>query len=191
MDGFLVFEIISGFIVLQRMVELRIAKRNEKWMKNQGAIEFGKKHYRFMVLMHVLFFFCLIAEKVFGNRELSYFWPILLSVFLVTQIMRIWVIISLGRYWNTKIIVLRDANVIKKGPYLYIRHPNYFVVAIELVVVPLLFNCYITACLFTILNGIILMIRIPEEEKALKELTEYEGIFQDCNRFLPKVVKKM
>src|SRR5574342_493666 len=106
MDGFLVFEIIIGFIVLQRMVELRIAKRNEQWMKNQGAIEFGKKHYRFMVLMHVLFFFCLIAEKVFGNRELSYFWPILLSVFLVTQIMRIWVIISLGRYWNTKIIVL-------------------------------------------------------------------------------------
>ncbi|WP_144547364.1 isoprenylcysteine carboxyl methyltransferase family protein [Bacillus sp. X1(2014)] len=191
MDGFLVFEIIIGFIVLQRVVELGIAKQNEKWMKNQGAIEFGKNHYRFMVFMHVLFFICLIAEEVYGNRELSYFWLILLSVFFGAQIIRIWVITSLGRYWNTKILVLRDAKVIKKGPYLYIKHPNYFVVAIELAVVPLLFNCYITACLFTILNGIILMIRIPEEEKALKELTEYEWRFQDCNRFLPKVVKKV
>ncbi|MCM3114564.1 hypothetical protein M3610_04625 [Neobacillus sp. MER 74] len=191
MEGFLVFEIIIGFIIFQRVVELCIAKRNEKWMKNQGAIEFGKKHYRLMVLMHVLFFICLVAEKVYENRELSYFWPILLSIFLLMQIMRIWVIISLGRYWNTKIIVLRDAKVIKKGPYLYIRHPNYFVVAIEIAVLPLLFNCYITACLFTFLNSIILIVRITEEEKALMELTEYEGIFQDRNRFLPKVVKKV
>jgi methyltransferase len=186
MDG---FQIIIGFIVLQRAVELRIAKRNEKWMKQQGAIEFGEKHYRYMVLMHVLFFICLTTEKVYSNRGLSYLWPILLSVFFVAQIIRIWVITSLGRYWNTKIIVLRDAKVIKKGPYRHIKHPNYFVVAIELVVVPLLFNCYITACLFTFLNAIILMIRIPEEEKALREHTEYEGTFQDCNRFLPKVIK--
>lgn len=191
MDGFLVFQCIIGFIVLQRLVELRIAKQNEKWMMQQGAIEFGEKHYRYMVLMHVLFFICLITERIFWNRGLSYMWPLLISVFFVAQMIRIWVISSLGRYWNTKIIVLRGAKVIKKGPYRYIKHPNYFVVAIELMVVPLLFNCYFTACLFTILNACILMIRIPEEEKALKEHTEYEGRFQDCNRFLPKVVKKV
>lgn len=189
MDGIFLFQIIIGIVVLQRMVELRIAKSNEKWMKRQGAIEFGVKHYRYMVLMHMLFFICLIIEKVYWNRGLSYLWTIFLSVFLVAQIIRIWAISSLGRYWNTKIIVLRNAKVIRKGPYRYIKHPNYFVVATELVVVPLLFNCYITACLFTILNSLILMIRIPEEEKALKELTKYEGCFHDCNRFFPKVVK--
>jgi methyltransferase len=189
MEGILIFQIMIGLVVLQRLIELRIAKCNEKWMKQQGAIEFGVEHYRCMVLMHILFFICLIIEKVYWNRGLSYLWPILFSVFLVAQIIRIWVISSLGRYWNTKIIVLRDAKVVQKGPYRYIKHPNYFVVAIEIIVVPLLFNLYITASLFTILNAIILMIRIPEEEKALKELTEYEGRFHDCNRFLPKVVK--
>ncbi|MEH7305063.1 isoprenylcysteine carboxyl methyltransferase family protein [Neobacillus drentensis] len=191
MDGNFVFPIIIGFIVLQRMVELGIAKSNEKWMKHQGAIEFGVSHYRYMVLIHVLFFICLITEKVYWDHGLSHLWPILLSVFLMAQIIRIWVITSLGRYWNTKIIVLKNAKIIQKGPYRFIKHPNYFVVTIELVVVPLLYDLYFTAGVFTILNAIILMIRIPEEEKALKELTEYEGTFQECNRFLPKVVKKV
>jgi methyltransferase len=191
MDEFFAFQILIGFIVLQRMVELRIAKSNEKWMKKQGATEFGVSHYHYMVLMHVLFFVCLITEKVYWHHGLSHLWPILLSIFFVAQVIRIWVIASLGRYWNTKIIVLRDALVIKKGPYRFIKHPNYFVVAIELLVLPLLFNLYITASLFTVLNAFILMIRIPEEERALKELTEYEGHFQEYNRFLPKVVKKV
>ncbi|MBV7508009.1 hypothetical protein KW850_22595 [Bacillus sp. sid0103] len=191
MDGNFVFPIIIGFIVLQRMVELGIAKSNEKWMKRQGAIEFGVSHYRYMVLIHVLFFICLITEKVNWDHGLSHLWPILLSVFLMAQIIRIWVITSLGRYWNTKIIVLKNAKIIQKGPYRFIKHPNYFVVTIELVVVPLLYDLYFTAGVFTILNAIILMIRIPEEEKALKELTEYEGTFQEYNRFLPKVVKKV
>ncbi|MEH7075510.1 isoprenylcysteine carboxyl methyltransferase family protein [Neobacillus drentensis] len=189
MNGFSLFQIIISLIILQRLIELGIANRNEKWMRQQGAIEFGVKHYRFMVLLHVLFFLSLLAEKVYWNKGLSQNWPLLLSAFLLAQLIRVWVISTLGRYWNTKIIVLRDAQVIKKGPYRYIKHPNYFVVAIELLVIPLLFNLYITACLFTILNAVILMIRIPEEEKALKELTEYECRFQDCNRFLPRLVK--
>lgn len=189
MDDIFLFLILGGFISLQRIVELRIAKSNEKWMKQRGAIEFGEKHYRYMVTMHLLFFILLSCEKFFLNRGLSTLWSILLIVFLVAQLFRIWAITSLGRFWNTKIIVLRNATVIRKGPYRFIKHPNYFVVAIELAVVPLLFNAYFTAVLFTFLNIIMLMIRIPEEEKALRDLTEYEGTFQNCNRFLPKVVK--
>jgi methyltransferase len=191
MNGLLLFQIIIGLIILQRLVELGIAKSNEKWMKQRGAIEFGVKHYRYMVLIHVLFFISLLTEKIYLKHGLSQIWPLLLSVFLLAQLIRIWVISTLGRYWNTKIIVLRDAKIIKKGPYLYIKHPNYFVVTIELLVIPLLFNLYITACLFTILNAVILMVRIPAEEKALKELTEYEGRFQNCNRLLPRLVKKV
>jgi len=189
MNGLLLFQIIIGLIILQRLVELGIAKSNEKWMKQLGAIEFGVKHYRYMVLIHVLFFISLLTEKIYLKHGLSQIWPLLLSVFLLAQLIRIWVISTLGRYWNIKIIVLRDAKIIKKGPYRFIKHPNYFVVTIELLVIPLLFNLYITACLFTILNAIILIIRIPEEEKALKELTEYEGQFENCNRFFPRLVK--
>jgi methyltransferase len=190
MNDFLPFIIFFGIIIFQRIVELFVAKSNEKWMKQQGAIEFGVKHYRYMVMLHLLFFVSLIIEKVLWNRGLSSMWPLFLFVFILAQLIRIWALFSLGKYWNTKIIVLANAKVIKKGPYRFIKHPNYFVVAIELVVIPLLFKLYFTAILFTILNIIMLMIRIPEEEKALRELTEYAGTFQKCNRFLPKLLNK-
>lgn len=178
-----------SFILTQRIVELLIAKRNEKWMKDQGAIEFGREHYHYLVWMHMFFLISLCMEKLLFNRELSFYWPFLLLIFFMAQIIRFWVIFSLGKYWNTKIIVLPFANVIRKGPYRYIKHPNYFIVSIELIVVPLLFRAYITAAVFTILNLIIMSIRVPAEEAALKNLTEYDGTFKSCNRFLPKIVK--
>ncbi|MGG3469583.1 isoprenylcysteine carboxylmethyltransferase family protein [Neobacillus pocheonensis] len=189
MIDILPFMFLFSFIVLQRILELLVAKSNEKWLKQQGAVEFGKGHYYFMVLMHTMFFVSLLVEKVFLNRGLSPVWPLFLFGFVLVQFLRIWVITSLGRYWNTKIIVLPGAKAVKKGPYRFIRHPNYFVVSIELLVIPCMFSAYYTACLFTLLNGIILTIRIQEEEKVLKSLTEYEGDFQDCNRFIPKFVK--
>ena len=99
----------------------------------------------------------------------------LLIVFLCLQLFRVWCLVSLGSFWNTKIIILRGANVVAKGPYSYIRHPNYLVVCLEIVVLPLMFQAYVTAVCFTILNFIILSIRIPMEEKALKEATNYEA----------------
>lgn len=183
------FVILISFIVIQRLVELMIANHNEKWMKQQGAIEFGKKHYKYMVIMHLLFFVALFTEKFVLNRGLSPLWPFILTVFSVAQFIRCWAIYSLGKYWNTKILVLADALVVKKGPYRFLRHPNYIIVAIELLVVPMLFNAFYTAFLFTILNVIMLLIRIPEEEKALSTLTEYDAAFQNCYRFIPKIVK--
>ncbi|MEH7300636.1 isoprenylcysteine carboxyl methyltransferase family protein [Neobacillus drentensis] len=189
MNNVLPFLVLFGVIISQRVIELLIAKSNERWMKKNGAIEFGVKHYRYMVGMHILFFIVFFGEKVWLNRGLSPIWPLLLTVFIVTQLVRLWAITSLGKYWNTKILVLADAKVIRKGPYRFIKHPNYFVVAIELLVVPLLFSSYITSILFTMLNVMILSRRIPEEEKTLQDLTEYVDAFQDCNRFLPKIVK--
>lgn len=134
--------------------------------------------------VHACTIFCVFfIEKITINRDVPQFWPLLLSVFVFTQIMRFWVISSLGKYWNTKILVLPNVNVIRKGPYRFIKHPNYVVVTLELIVVPLLFGAYFTAILFTILNLLMLSVRIPAEEKALNELTEYEGSFQSCNRF--------
>jgi methyltransferase len=177
------------FIVGQRLVELFIARRNEKWMKGQGALEFGKEHYRYIVCMHSLFFLSLLMEVFLLGNQLSPFWKVLFLIFITTQIIRIWALTSLGKYWNTKIIVLPNANIIRRGPYRFIKHPNYIIVAIELVVIPLLFDAYITAALFTLLNILVLSIRIPAEEKALKQLTEYEIDFDRCNRFIPKLLK--
>ncbi|WHZ06110.1 isoprenylcysteine carboxylmethyltransferase family protein [Neobacillus sp. YX16] len=184
------FFIFFSVLIIQRLLELAIARRNEKWMKERGAIEFGIKHYQFIVLMHSMFFVVFLFEKVAFSRELSSFWPFLAAVFVCVQLIRLWAISSLGRYWNTKIIVLPNVEVVRKGPYRFIKHPNYLVVSIEFMVIPMMFGAYITAGLFTLLNILMLLIRIPAEEKALQELTEYEGSFESCNRFLPKLLNK-
>lgn len=181
------FYLFFTVIVLQRLAELMIAKRNEKWMKQQGAIEFGKDHYGIMVSMHLLFFVSFMFEVLIFRNTLSPLWIWLLPVFLITQFGRMWALTSLGKYWNTKIIVLPNANVVRKGPYRFIKHPNYAIVTLELLVIPLLFQAYITAAVFTVLNIAMLSIRIPAEEHALKTLTKYEGTFKKCNRFVPKM----
>lgn len=181
------FLVFFGLVVTQRLLELFVARSNEKWLKERGAIEFGQRHYRMMVGIHIVFFVSFFCEKVFLNRLHTSYWLWLLLVFLIAQAVRFWVILSLGRYWNTKIIVLPNAEVVRRGPYRFIKHPNYVVVSVEFIVIPMLFGAYLTACIFTLLNLIILSIRIPFEEKALCSLTQYDGVFQSCNRFLPKL----
>ncbi|MGM0845451.1 MAG: isoprenylcysteine carboxyl methyltransferase family protein [Bacillota bacterium] len=185
MMSYLLFAVIA----IQRVVELIIAKRNEKWMKEKGAKEYGKRHYKLMVSIHLLFFISLLAEELFMNRPLNEYWVVLFTLFLVTQVGRIWVIASLGRFWNTKIIVLPQADVVAKGPYKFIKHPNYFIVTVELIVIPLMFNAYWTLFIFALLNQFILAVRIPIEERALEEVTNYQKVHQGKKRFIP-VVKK-
>lgn len=174
-----VFFLLFAFVCLQRLIELVVAKRNEQWMKSQGGYEAGASHYPLMVTLHTLFFISLLVEVVSKGFPLIPYWPILIVAFLLLQLARVWVIRSLGRFWNTKIIILPGANIVKKGPYLYIRHPNYVVVSLEILILPLIFEAYITLILFSILNAIILSIRIPAEEKALLEATNYQTVFFD------------
>lgn len=173
----MIFGIVLSIVILQRLVELVIAKRNEKWMKDQGAFEAGASHYPLMVGMHILFFIVFIIEVSFFDRQLSPIWQILLAIFLLAQLLRVWCLASLGKFWNTKIIVLPDADVIRRGPYKWIRHPNYVIVATEILVLPLLFGAFLTAVLFSILNIWMMSVRIPAEEKALKKATNYTDEF--------------
>lgn len=161
------FKAFLLFIIVQRLIELFIARRNETWMKLRGAIEVGKGHYKFIVLIHCLFFVSLILEITYFQKEVANNWIYLFIIFLCLQGLRFWSLFSLGRFWNTKIIILPNNELISKGPYKYVRHPNYIVVTLELLIIPLMFDAIITACLFTILNAIALSIRIPIEEKAL------------------------
>lgn len=182
-----IFYLFIAVLVLQRLLELRIAKQNEKWMKSQGGIEFGEKHYRLMVGLHTLFFLFYFWEVTAFEKSISTVWPILLLFFFLTQAGRVWALTSLGKYWNTKIIVLPNSDVVVKGPYQYVKHPNYVIVILEFMIIPLLFQAYLTLIIFSLLNLWILSIRIPEEERALSSLTQYHNSFERTGRFLPKL----
>lgn len=172
----IIFWVVIAIIIVQRGIELVIARRNESWMKSQGAVEFGQDHYKWIVLMHGSFFLFVIGEVVLTGAELIPWWPIVLSIFLTAQVARIWVLSSLGRFWNTKIIVLPGEKLVKKGPYQWVKHPNYWIVGMELLTLPILFQAWVTAVVFTILNGIfLLLVRIPKEEEALRWLSKEEG----------------
>ncbi|WP_335869656.1 isoprenylcysteine carboxyl methyltransferase family protein [Bacillus sp. 2205SS5-2] len=178
-----------GIVVVQRLIELVIARNNEKWMKSQGAIEYGKGHYKFMVLIHSLFFVSLLIEFKWTGGKVHSLWLLFLILFLLAQIGRVWVLSSLGKYWNTKILVLPNADVVAKGPYKYMKHPNYVLVTIELIVIPIMFQAYWTLFFFGCLNQLILAVRIPEEEKALEEITDYKETHEHTYRFVPTVKK--
>ncbi|WP_164668800.1 isoprenylcysteine carboxyl methyltransferase family protein [Virgibacillus doumboii] len=158
-------------VIAQRLAELYIAKRNEVWMKSKGGIEKGEKHYKLFILLHCLFFTSMILEATLYDHSyagLNYF---LLSIFVLSQIGRIWCIQTLGKFWNTKVIVLPGVALIKKGPYKYVKHPNYIIVAAELFVIPFLIGAPITGMIFPVLHLLLLKIRIPSEEKALTKAT--------------------
>jgi len=156
-----------ALVIMIRLAELWVAKRNEKWLKGQGAIEFGKKHYPYIVALHTLFILAIIIEFVF--QPAHQFYPVFFLIFVLLVLGKVWVIASLGRYWNTKILRVPSSAFVKKGPYKYFKHPNYFIVVCELAVIPMVFGLYWTAIVFTLLNGVMLSIRIREEERVWKE----------------------
>lgn len=163
------FIIVISVVIIQRLTELVIAKRNEKYLLSIGGKEFGAEHYKFIVVMHTLFFvFILIEFFLHGERNLHLINGLFLVLFVSLQLARIWVLKSLGKYWNTKIIVVPGAELIRKGPYKFLKHPNYFVVALEIFTLPMIFDLYYTAIIFTILNFLMLRVRIKEENKALE-----------------------
>lgn len=157
------------FIIIQRASELALARRNEKILRSQGAIEFDKDGYRVIAAMHVIFFISLIYEKIFLHRTLNTYWTLFASLFVGAQILRYWAIRSLGVHWNTKVLVIPGEKWVTRGPYKYIRHPNYVAVITEIAAIPLIFSCYITAAVFSLVNLILLRRRIKIEESALRE----------------------
>lgn len=179
------FAFMFWAVVLMRLVELRLAKRNERYVKALGAQEFGRRHYPWIVLMHVSFLVSLVLEALRKGARPSRGWPLLFPLFLAVQGLRVWTILSLGRFWNAKILIVPNRPVVKKGPYRWIRHPNYAVVALEIALLPLLFQAHMTALLFSLLNALMLSVRISTEERALAALTDYREAFWLRPRFVP------
>lgn len=157
------FVIFIFILIIQRVLELLVAWRNEKWLLKNGAIEYGQKHYLFIVALHILFILSLIIEHTKeAKADLNI---VFLFIYLGLVVLKLWTISSLGKYWNTKIYRIPDSLPVTKGPYKYLKHPNYIIVIGEIAVIPLIFNLYFTAILFSILNGIMLSIRIRDENR--------------------------
>lgn len=159
------FFLFISFLILLRLGELLVAKRNEKWLRENGAVEYGQKHYPVIVLLHVGFFLSLIIEYFLKTPETPVY--ILLVIFLALIVLKIQIISSLGKYWNTKIFHISGVPLVKKGLYKYFKHPNYFIVICEIAIIPLIFHLYVTAIVFSILNVFMLRVRIKEENKIL------------------------
>jgi methyltransferase len=167
----IIFAAAIVFLIIQRLTELSISSRNIKRLIAEGGIEYGAGHYKYIVAVHTLFILSMIFEYLVRSRagnlaDISY---LFLIFFAVLQIMRYWVITSLGKFWNTRIIRVPGTVLVAKGPYRYIKHPNYLIVACEIFCLPMAFGLYYTAVVFTVLNAIILTIRIKEENKALNK----------------------
>lgn len=163
------FAALYIFLIMQRVLELLWARKNERIVKAKGAVEYDRVGYKYIVLLHVLFFISLLFEKILFHREPNQFWYLFLAVFMCAQLLRYWAIYSLGYFWNTKILVIPGAKLVDKGPYIYLNHPNYLAVIIELAIIPVIFSCYYTSLFFTILNILVIKRRIKIEETALKK----------------------
>ena len=168
-----------GLILLtgaERIVELVISKRNAQAAFARGGREFGRRHFPFMVTLHTGFLLACVAEVFLLDRSFipALGWP-MLAIALLCQAGRYWCIVSLGSQWNTRVIVVPGAGrVERRGPYRFtwLPHPNYLIVAIEGIALPLVYTAWITAIVFTLLNAILLLgFRIPTEDRALKSLS--------------------
>ena len=154
--------IILAFVTLQRLAELVLSARNTARLRARGAYEAGAGHYPLMVLLHAAWLggLWVLARDLPANG-------VLIALYAALQLLRIWVIASLGERWTTRIIVPPDAKLVRSGPYRFVSHPNYLVVAAEIALLPLVFGLVEYAVIFSILNGILLLWRIRAEDRAL------------------------
>ncbi len=154
--------LILALVTLQRLGELVLAERNTRRLLAKGAHEVGRNHYFFVVAVHAAW---LLTLWLLGPGPAIHVLP--LVIYVALQFARVWVIATLGDRWTTRIIILPGAPLVGHGPYRWVDHPNYLIVTAEIAVLPLVFGLPIVAAFFTVLNAIILWVRIREENQAL------------------------
>lgn len=166
------YVLLIGAVALERVAELVVSQRNLAWSRAQGGVEFGSGHYPAMVVLHTALLVGCIAEVALLDRPFlpALGWP-MLAVVLGAQVLRWWCISTLGRQWNTRVVVVPGAPRVTGGPYRLLSHPNYVAVIAEGIALPLVHTAWITACVFTALNAALLVTRIRTENTALASLS--------------------
>jgi methyltransferase len=179
-----VFAVLILVLIVQRIYELMLAERNRRWSRARGGKELGARHYRVIVAVHALFYLSLVLEWRYWSHGWNPAWPLWLALVLGSQVVRLWAIRTLGRAWNTRIIVIPGMTPVERGPYRFIRHPNYLVLIIEMFAIPVLCGDYVTAIAFSAAKGMTLARRIPEEERAMEQA--HGAPLRRLPRFFPR-----
>ncbi|WP_205878650.1 isoprenylcysteine carboxyl methyltransferase family protein [Mycobacterium camsae] len=155
-------------VVLERLAELVVSRRNAKWSFAQGGKEFGRPHYVVMVILHTaLLVGCLVEPSALHRPFIPWLGWSMVVVLALSQGLRWWCITSLGKRWNTRVIVLPHAPLVKKGPYRFMHHPNYVAVVAEGVALPMVHTAWLTAVVFTLANAALLSVRLRVENSVL------------------------
>jgi methyltransferase len=169
-------------IAAERLVELALSRRNAARSFARGGVEHGRAHFPLLVVLHTAFLFCCAAESAIRPFPGLLGW-IALTVAAAAQGLRYWAVSSLGDRWNARVIVVPGEPPVERGPYRFVRHPNYLAVVLEMAAVPLVHGCWVTALVFSLANAAVLRVRIRSEEEALG--AAWQRAFGTRPRFLP------
>lgn len=171
MSGFVAFTLLIVLVAVERVVELVVSKRNLKWSRAHGGVEYGHSHYPYMVALHAFLLVGALVEVWVWQRPLI---PalslVMLALVIASQGLRWWCIVTLGRQWNTLVVVVPGMPRVTGGPYRWLRHPNYVAVVIEGFALPMVGFAWVTAIVFTVLNAWLLTVRLRVENAALATL---------------------
>ncbi len=172
MTSLTAFTVLVILVALERLAELVVSNRNAAWSLERGGVEYGRGHYPFMVVLHSGFLVAMLVEAWVVRPDVSaaLAWS-MLALVLLSQALRWWCIATLGPRWNTRVIVVPGLPRVTGGPYRFFSHPNYVAVVVEGIALPMVHAAWITALAFTVLNAVLLTVRIGVEDTALGTLT--------------------
>ena len=173
MTSLVLYTALVGLVAVERVAELVVSQRNAAWSLRHGGVETGRGHYGVMVVLHVGLLAGAVAEVWIRRPDV---FPLvaatMLAVVVLAQALRWWCIGTLGRQWNTRVIVVPGLPLVRRGPYRWLRHPNYVAVVAEGLALPLVHSAWITATVFTALNAFLLTVRLRVENAALASAAE-------------------
>lgn len=171
MSGEVLFTVLVLAVGLERIAELVVSQRNAAWAFARGGVETGRGHYPVMVVLHTgLLVGCLLEVWLLDRPAPVVLAGTMLVLVVVCQALRWWCIGALGRQWNTRVIVVPGLPLVRRGPYRFLSHPNYVVVVVEGVALPLVHGAWVTATVFTVANAALLTVRIRAESAALRSV---------------------
>jgi methyltransferase len=158
-------------VALERLAELVVSRRNAAWSLARGGQEYGRGHFPFMVALHTALLVGCLVEVIAADRPFvpGLGWT-MVAVVALSQTLRWWCITTLGRQWNTRVIVVPGLPLVARGPYRFLHHPNYVAVVAEGIALPLVHTAWVTAIVFTVLNAAVLRVRLRTETAALSRL---------------------
>lgn len=171
MTAFVLFTMLIVLVAGERIVELAVSKRNLRWSAEHGGIEFGRSHYPYMVALHVFLLVGSLVEMWVWQKPINpaFAWT-MFALVLASQALRWWCITTLGKRWNTLVVIVPRMPRVTGGPYRWLNHPNYVAVVIEGIALPMVGFAWVTAIIFTVLNIPLLNARLRVENAALETL---------------------